>query len=261
MSDPRLPPKEDAGLDDDLEIDESGDAADEGEDTALDEADQADDGSEEEGQEEQARDVASQPRSRSRNNVQILRERAQAAERGLEDLRREFTDFRSRQPQPGQISPHEQARLDAEEQARVEQMMPHDAARYYAEKNARHFQQQLAITQFQAFDRQDQSDFARLKDTNREAARLAPDVERILAAQRAQGIYSFTRAQVFAYRYGEEMLAKARQERPRQQRHAAGRVAAQRTRPGNARGDVARGGRDRVDADEALLRGITVGDI
>jgi hypothetical protein len=91
--------------------------------------------------------------------------------------------------------------------------------------------------------------------------RLASEVERHIADLRRAGNYQASRDQVFHLLLGMEVDRKASVAGPRQRAQARARVERETVRPGNARGDVGREGRSRVDADEQFLRRTRVGDV
>ena len=255
MSDPREPQVEveDDLADNDIIDNEGGDEADEGQDADLGE-EEAEAGEDQD--EAQAR-VEPRRRSSARDTITTLRRRAQEAETRLADLERRVTA-----PAPvQQVDPQAQARADAAEDRRMrDELAPSDYVVWRAERDQRNYQNQLFQMELRNADRFDQSNFRQLKASNPAAARLEPRVEAMLSAARAQGMYALTREDCFYRIYGEELANRARQQAPRQRAAAARRVQGQTTRPANARGDVARSGGNRVDADEQLLRSATIRD-
>lgn len=259
MSDPRLPQEE--GEDDLGEIEENPDQVDDGSGETEEVETTADAGTQEgdsTGQDQgQTRNVGR--RERAGDTIQRLRARAQTAEDRLAEFERRFAVL-EQQPRTPPVDPLAQQRQLEAERERVAQMMPHEAAEYWANKTRQETSQQMLTLQLQMLDGRDEANFNALRASNPEAARLASAVEADVRQLRAAGIYQFGRLDAFYRRLGQEWMEKATRAAPRQRAAAQQRVAGQRTQPGNGRGDVVRTGGNRADADEALLRGATIGE-
>lgn len=218
-------------------------------DEGLDEA--ADDGEadEDEGPEGQEGDVDPPPRPRARDTITTLRRRAQEAERGLADVRREVAELRNaRQQQP---DPAAQAAQEAALFERWEQMAPRDAERerkqYYESRVGAALNQMRG----QLGDQMDRASYEARSATDKARARLADRVEETIATLRGQGNYTINRETVFKYLLGEEVDRRRGPETVRQRRDGQRRIASQTTRPGNARGDAVRSRRPADDSVEA----------
>ncbi len=246
------------GEDDRGEIEEAEIDPDEGLDETGDDAggDEESEGDEEEGQ---ARDVdePAARRPRANNTIAALRRRAQEAERERDELRR------TARPEPQQQRP-DPATLAAQENAlfeRWEQMAPREAERERQEYYRRQFGGEINRVASQLADQMDRQSFEARAATDKSRARLKDKVEATAANLRAQGNYSLTRETIYLHHLGEDVDRRRGEATPRQRREGQRRIAAQTTRPGAARSDAARGRRSAADADEELLRGMTVGDI
>lgn len=225
-------------------------------DEGLDPDGEADaDGDDEEGQRQEAEDVDPPRRDQRESRYQRAIREAREAKDEVRRLREDGERSRS---QPAPAADPEAQRLAAQREAEaLEMMTPLEQARYLQQQSERRVGQHLAQMQDQA----DRREFQRSAQASRTMARLAPQVEQTIATLRQRGDYQTDRETVYTYLYGKEMIEKAREATPRQRRDGQRRIAAQTTRPGSARGDVPRSRRTPADADENLLRGLTVGDL
>lgn len=162
-----------------------------------------------------------------------------------------------RQPQPDPAA--QQQRQNAEYE-RIANLPFEQQAQAYHEMMRR----EAALVRLESFDLNDRSRFEAMQDRYPAAKRLSGEVERVLQAQRAQGIYNFSREQIYHYLLGQEVHNRSQTQGERQRRQGAARVASQTVRPGGQRrGDVAQGG-NRVrgeDADMRLLMGTKITDL
>ena len=205
----------------------------------------------------------SQPTRQERRDERA-RSRLREVEAERADLARRLAALESRQAQPAAPDPAVSARAEAEFRQSLEQMLPHEAALAVAARSEQRIQQQLVQAELRGFDRADSAEFAALQRTDRAAQRLAPEVERVLAANRAAGDLRLGRLDIFDFLRGRELRTRGPQAARQQRQQGAARVAAQTTRPGSGRGDVARGSgapANQDSADEALLRGVRAGDV
>lgn len=107
----------------------------------------------------------------------------------------------------------------------------------------------------QVLDRQDAMAFDQMRRGNPQVAKLAPQVEQMIGALRAQGNYATTREQVVSYLIGQQVLNRTTAATAQQRTAGAARVRAQTTRPANGRGDVPRGSNGAgANSDIELLR-------
>lgn len=194
-------------------------------------------------------------------------DRARSRNRELEtqnaDLARRLAALEAQRTQPA-FDPQAQAREEAAFREQLQTMMPHEAAIAVAQRSEQRMQAQLMQAELRGFDRSDVAEFNALRARDRAAERLAPEVERMLAANRAAGDLRFGRLDVFDLLRGRELRMRGPAAAQTQRRAGAARVAAQTTRPANGRGDVTREAgraRDQDAADEALLRSMTTADL
>lgn len=247
MSDPResgddpllpgdddLPPEEDLDLPDELEEDE-----------AAEPPEAADD---------QLEDPLPRQRNRASDTIRSLRERARIAEAERDLLRNQP----QRQEAP-RVDPQQQQQQRQQEYTRISMLPPEDQAAAYHQM----MQREVALARLEAFDLNDRSNFERLKTAHPAASRLGNQVEQILQQQRNQGVYSFSREQIYHYLLGQEVHNRSTQNAGRQRADGQRRVQRQTTRPTRARGDVATGNnRTRGDdADRRLLEGTLIRDL
>lgn len=200
-------------------------------------------------------------RNRASDTIRNLRERAQKAEAERDVYR----NLQQPQPQPRTPQPDPQAEQQrrALEYQRISMLPPEEQVAALDRMNEQRVQQQVALARLEAFDMNDRSNYQSLQARIPAAARLATQVEQTLQAQRAQGVYNFSREQIFKYLLGEEMMSRATQGGERQRRQGQARVQRQTVRPGGSRGDVATGSnRSRGDdADRRLLQSINLKDV
>lgn len=195
---------------------------------------------------------------------QTRRERQEAnwRERAIraEAERDAYREVRQQAPQPQRVDPQLQQQQRAQEYQRISMLPPEEQVAAID----RMIEQRTALGTLQAFDRADRSDFERLKSSSAAARRLGTQVEQTLAAQRAQGIYQFSREQIYHYLLGQEVANRsvegATRQRQTGQRNVQRQTVAQRR---GARGDVATSGnRARgADADRRLLESIRIDDL
>lgn len=182
-----------------------------------------------------------------------LRARAQRAEEALAASDRRFAELEARigQRQP---SAADLAREQAEEQARVELMTPAQVAQYYAEKTRRDVTTALQASQFQTNDLIDRQSFEAMAASDPLLRRVADQVERTLASERAAG-RSTNRLIIADFHLGRMMREAAAAKRAKAQGGGQRRINRQTTRPLNGAGDTPRaGGRQGDDSYEAAVR-------
>ncbi len=250
----RAPPAEDADLG---EIEggeaEAGDGADEG---AAADGEDADD----EGQDEEVADE--QPAPRRGGGSQTIREqrrRAQEAENRTRELERENAElrgFRAGASQQLPVDPQAAQRAEQEWYQSLELMTPAEQARQIMNRGRQEFAQHFQALQFQSNDRLDKQAYDSQARINPIFKKYAPEVERVLASERAAG-RNPDREVILDVLYGREMRQRAERAAPAQRRAANGRAAAQQARPTGARSTVAPGSRrpapGSIEADEALV--------
>jgi len=234
-------------LDEDIE-----DPGDTDDDAEAEEA--RDPGDDEGGPPERSRE---RPRSRGESRVQRLANEARDLRRRLEEVERGRS-----QPQQ-QADPYAGARAEQEFVASLELMSPSQAMIAVRDRERQIMGAALQQQQATLLDRQDRRDWEQSCRDNRTRARLAPQVEQMVADARRQGNFNLDRETAYKYALGDEIDRRGRAEAPRQRAAAQRRVASQTTRPGNGRGDAPRGNarRDQASEDERLLRSITIADL
>ena len=123
--------------------------------------------------------------------------------------------------------------------------------------------QALQMQQVQIQDQIDKQAYDQAATTSAAHRKYQSRVEQVMAAERARGNIGANRTAILKYLIGDDAINRGAAAAPAQRRAARGRVAAQTARPTNARGDAARsgGGRNQDSADEAMLRGLTAGDV
>jgi hypothetical protein len=195
--------------------------------------------------------------SRRERQEQNWRERAIRAE-----AERYLYQRQQQQPrQQPQVDPQAQAAARRAEMERISLLAPDQQM----EAIDRLVDQKVALAEFRQLDRSDQMAFRQMQDSSPAARRLAPQVEQVLQAQRAQGIYSFSREQIYHYLLGQEVHNRSTQNAGRQRQAGQRNVARQTTRPGGNRnrGDVSTGmNRSRSgDADRDMLMNTRIEDL
>jgi hypothetical protein len=168
----------------------------------------------------------------------------------------------------GQAQPRQQPQPDPAANQQRQQAEYERIANLPFEQQAQAYHQmmrnEVAVARLESFDLNDKAEFRRLCREEPAAARLEARVEQILQAQRANGIYQFSREQIYNHEFGTEMRERSRAAATRQRKQGAANVARQTVRPGGQRrGDVAQGGnRTRgEDADMRLLMGAKITDL
>jgi hypothetical protein len=121
-------------------------------------------------------------------------------------------------------------------------MTPAQQAQAVMERGRREFGQALQSIQFQSNDRIDKAAYDAEARSNPIFKKYAPEVERVLAAERAQG-RNPDRVVILDAIYGREMRERAGRAAPQQRRAGAARVAAAQTRPTGARSTASPGSR------------------
>jgi hypothetical protein len=215
--------------------------------------------SEPEGEEPQPQ--ARQP-SRAERRIQTLLKRDKEREGELKQLR-DAVIARPQQPAP-QVDPARQAQLDREELERVAQMPYEEQARYWNNKTEQKLQQQMLRGNLETRDMLDRIQFQQTMREKRLPARYADEVESLLSQARQNGMNP-SREWLLKAAIGNEILTKKDRETDRQRRSGQRRIASQTTRPGagtrsTAAGAGGRRGQGTAADDEALLRGVTLGD-
>jgi len=268
MSDiPRQPAPEDEV---DLGPQEDTDAADEIETVEDAGDDDAGDGEgEDEGGEDEEVLAEEPPAPRRGGGSQTIREqraraqeaerRAQEAEQRVQALERQVQTIATQV----QHDPQAQARVEQEWQQRLEMMTPGEQAQAIIQRGRQEFGAALQQVQFQANDRADKQAYDAEARVNPIFKKYQPEVERVLAAERAQG-RNPDREVILDVLYGREMRQRATRAAPAQRRAGAARVAGQQTRPTGARSTATAASRrpapgspeddDRIIA-EAIARG------
>ena len=202
----------------------------------------------------------------SRASRRITRQQAELRE--LRETNKRLLDAVTRQPaQPQyqqQPDPARQAQLDQQEAERVAQMPLEQQGRYWADKRAQEFQQRIALTELRTADMLDRNEFKQIMRERRLPARYATEVENLLAQARQQNMNP-SREDVLYRVIGREWVEKKDRETDRQRIRGQRRIASQTTRPSGTRSTAASAGgrrnQNQAADDEALLRGVSLGDV
>lgn len=262
MSDPRLPLEEDTDLGEIEEV-EAGEGddpdAEDGEDAV--DAQGGDEEAEGDAEEDGPRRDVRQPSRRESRIARTTRENAELRER-LANLEGQVS-ARQNQPQPA-ADPYAAQRAQEAERQYLDTLTPTEALLYVQQRGQQQFGQALQAIRVEGLDRSDKMAFESRAERSQARQQLAAEVEKTAQNLLRQGQIA-NREDIFAYLFGKEALRKAeRGQSPRARQGAQRRVAAQTTRPGSGRGDVARGGnrqRSQEDDDRRLLERTTVGDV
>jgi hypothetical protein len=206
------------------------------------------DADEQEGEGEEAEDVTAEPpaprRGGGSQTIREQRRRAQEAEQRAAQLERELAEARGFQQgmQARAVDPQAAARAEQEFYASLELMAPAEAYRQLMARGQAQVGTALQQIEFRANERADKQayDIACRSSPAREKFRA--QVEQVLASERAQN-RNPDRETIYKWLLGDEMDRKMSRASPAQRNGAARRVAAQRTQPTGARGDVAARGR------------------
>lgn len=210
--------------------------------------------------EPEAEEVQPRRQTRRERQTENWRTKAQQLEVELAELRGRVSQPQSYQPP---VDPMAAQRAEQEELQRIAMLPPEEQMGALLSKVRREFNQGLNNVALQSAERADVAAFETLKRQIPAAQRLAGKVEETVRQLRAQGTNNINREAIFKFHLGEEALARAAAGNTRERRQGAANVRRQTTRPANGRGDLARsaGNGRGADADEALLRGTTVGEI
>lgn len=224
--------------------------------------DDGDAGGEDEGGEDEevlADDPAPPPKGAGARRVANATRRMAAAEAELAEERRQRQEDRQRlQALEQRIAqdPQAQARAEAEWQANLEMMTPAQQAQAIMQRGRQEFGAALQQVQFQANDRADKAAYDAEARVNPIFKKYQPEVERVLAAERAAG-RNPDREVILDVLYGREMRQRAGRAAPVQRRNGAARVAAATTRPTGARSTAPAGARrpapGSIEADRELI--------
>jgi hypothetical protein len=258
MSDPRNPPDngEDIDLGEIEDIDES-EAGDEPE--AEDDAEPPEGGDDEPGEREPPK------RGRASDTIRSLRERAQASERELADLKNQFSELRTqRQPAADPYAQQRAAEAERAELERVSQLPFDEQQRWWNNRTEQRVAQAMQGLEFRLADQSDKTAFGLAAQGSPARARLAGQVEQTLQQYRARG-QNAEREVIYKYLRGEELDRAEREGKgvSRQRTDATRRVRSQTTRPASPRGGAAPARSDTrgMDADERFLRNTRIGDV
>jgi hypothetical protein len=227
-----------------------------------DEAEELDVGEGEEPEAAQETEIEARPEpkrpSREQRRVQTLARRLRETEQEVARLRQQPL------PQLQPVDPYRQAELDRLEAERVMMMAPHEVAKYYADKNRTETTQALTRQQVQFGDMLDRQNFEALKREEKAAARLESQIENLLIQARQQGM-NLTREAIYNQLFAQEARANLRRVAEKQRKGGRERIAAQTVQPGQGRSGAAAPRRQRgeptAEEDEALLRGVRLGDV
>lgn len=210
-----------------------------------------------EDEEPEPEEVASEPEPRAEPPRLTRRQRQEAnwRERARQaEVERDFYRSQTQQAPRPQVDQQQLQQQRQQEYDRIAMLPPNEQVAALHQL----MQRENALTQLQMFDHNDRRDFEALQAQFPEARPFATQVEQILQQQRAQGIYQFSRSQIFDALWGNEDRTQRMRGQQRRARNGEARVARQTVRPTGRRGDVgggARRGRSQEDADIALLRG------
>ncbi len=257
MSDPRepvdgvaTPPADDdpnLGEIDDLDIDTGEEP---GDDLEIDTDEQS-----------QPQEVQPRPTRRERQ-TENWRTRAQEAEARSAEYERRLAALETRQTAPPPDPAAEQRRMEAEYE-RLAMLPPQDMVRELHGLVRREFSQGLNNVALQSAERADLAEYARFMEQHPGLKRYTPQIEQTVRDLRAQGVTGINRIAIAKFHWADANLERAAVQNGRQRRQGAANVARQTVRPASGRGDLARaaGNGRGTDADEALLRSVTVGEI
>lgn len=189
--------------------------------------------------------------------------------REIEDENRRLREAVLRQPAqpqvPSQPDPARQAQIDQAERERVAQLPFDEQLQYWRNKDREELRRENLQQALQTRDMLDRSNFQQIMRDRRLPARYATEVENLLVQARQNGMNP-TREWLLKTVVGGEVLSKKDREAERQRAAGRRRVASQTTRPGGAARSTAataggRRGKDSAAEDEALLGGITLGEL
>jgi hypothetical protein len=231
----------------------------------LDEAEALEDGElpEEPSEDEPPPEPRRQPSARQRAAIR-LRKRLEETETENRRLR-ELTLTQTRQPAPAPVDPYRQMELERLETERVAQMMPHEQAQHYARLARQESSREIMQAKLEVADLLDRQAFDLVKQQEPMAARLANQIEQALAVSR-QNNMNPTRVALYNQIFAEEVRSRAKKQAATQRERGRRQIAAQTTAPGGSRSSAAGARRQRsddnsIEAVEARLRNVTLGDV
>ena len=215
------------GPDDEIEVEEDaedpGQSDDEGGDGSQGET-EAEDGEAEEGLGEPER---RQP-SRATKAVQEAKRIAREASERSARLERELQELRAERAKPQGETPEQEA-------ARLSLMTAEERMDHKLEKAVRENQRQMNALRFQAADQADKAAYDAKGAYDPRYAKYAPDVERLLLAERQAG-RDFPRETILKFVLGERVM-QSKKDIAAQKAAGAKRVQQQTARAGNAGSD------------------------
>ena len=222
LDDPREPPDEE--IQDDL--------GEEAEDAGLDDDEGGGEAGGQEGDEAEGEEGLAEPPKPSRATKAVNEAKRIAREAAAEaaNLKREIAELRQQRQAPREESP-------AEEEARISLMSVEERFDYKLAKATKAQERQMAVVQFQASDMADKAAFEAKAAYEPRFKRYAPDVEKLLASERAAG-KNWPRETVLKFVLGERVL-NSKPAVDKQRKDAQRRVNSQRTSSEAGRSDRA----------------------
>ena len=139
-------------------------------------------------------------------------------------------------------APQAAARAEQEFYASLELMPPAQAYQAIVARERQNVGTALQQIEFRSNDRADKQGYEIACRTSPAREKYRPEVERVLAAERAQG-RNPDRETIYRFLLGDETDKRMSRAVPGQRAAGARRIAQQRTQPTGARGDGARGQR------------------
>lgn len=205
-----------------------------------------------------------QPPSRAQRR--IIRQQERIKELEAENRRYQDHVLQRQQQPPAQTQPDpgRQALLDQQERERVALLPLEEQGQYWARKSEERTQQALLRQGLETRDMLDRIQFDNILRDRKLPARYREQVESLLGQARQNGMNP-TREWLLNAVVGQEVLSRKDKDVTRQRQAAQGRIANQTVRAGGASRSTAapasnRRGGNQAAEDDALLRGITVGD-
>jgi hypothetical protein len=204
-----------------------------------------------------------QPRPSGRADRRIAAQQAKIREQDAELARLRALAAQAQQYQAPPPDPERQSRLEREELERVAQLPFEEQGRYWSRKVQEETRREMLQQGLQTRDMLDRMQFENVMRTRKLPAKYATEVDNLLIQARQQGMNP-SREWLLNAVVGRELLERKDKEVARQRQNGAARIARQQVRPAGTGNTAGSGGgrrsRSQDADDEALLRGITVGD-
>ena len=186
--------------------------------------------------------VAAPKVNRAQERITRLNEERKRAQEEAALLRAKVQEFEAERARASRADPEL-------ERQKLELMDPGERAEYMVSQMRADMQRQQELMRFQLMDTEDKASFRQLAATDKKAAKLADDVERLYREQASKGQF-VDRKTIYYFELGRRVAAQGTKAAPKAQAERTARVARATAPSSGSKSDVGSGGRSARSIEE-----------